>query len=117
MNAVRDELHRQAGYLHMLGRRKSSCQGDSLREIRASVDVSKEEKQGSETNVRVLEELKKKVVSLDAEVDAGRRGRDAWIFLSSVFSRTLTNLFLRANNNIAATGVNLIKKIEVDVCG
>jgi hypothetical protein len=59
------------------GRPKSSCQGDSLREIWTSVDVLKE-KQGSKTNVRVLEELREKVVSLDAEVDAGRRGRDAW---------------------------------------
>ena len=49
-----------------------------MREIRTSVDVLKEEKQGSKTNVRVLEELREKVVSLDAEVDAGRRGRDAW---------------------------------------
>jgi hypothetical protein len=60
------------------GRRKSSCRGDSLREICTSVDVLKEEKQGSKTNVRVLEELREKVISLDAEADAGRRGRDAW---------------------------------------
>jgi hypothetical protein len=50
-----------------------------LREIRTSVDVLKEEKQGSKTNVRVSEESREKVVSIDAEVDAGsRRGRDAW---------------------------------------
>jgi len=32
----------------------------------------KEEKQGLETKVRVSEELRGKVVSLEAEVDAGR---------------------------------------------
>jgi methyl-accepting chemotaxis protein len=40
-----------------------------------------------------------------------------WVSLSSVFSRTLTNLFPRANNDIAVAGVDLTKKIEVDVHG
>src|ERR1700683_2535631 len=68
--------------------------------------------------VRVLEELREKVVSLKAEVDVGRQGCDACKFrvsLSSIFSCMLTNLFPRANNNIAVAGVDLMKKIEVDV--
>ena len=49
-----------------------------MREMRTNVDVSKEEKQGLGTKVRVLGELSEMVVSLEAEVDAGRRGRDGW---------------------------------------
>jgi hypothetical protein len=54
-----------------------------------------------------------KLMRVDEDVMLGKFR----IFLSSVFSRTLTNLFFRANNNIAAAGVNLTKKIEVDVRG
>ena len=39
------------------------------------------------------------------------------VSLSSVFSHTLMNLFPKANNNIAVAGVDLTKKIEVDVRG
>jgi len=37
--------------------------------------------------------------------------------LSSIFSRTLTSLFPRAHNNLAVAGVDLTKKIKVDVRG
>jgi len=37
--------------------------------------------------------------------------------LSSIFSRALTNPFPRANNNLAVAGVDLTKKIKVDVRG
>ena len=49
-----------------------------MREIQTSIDVLKEETQGLGTKVRVLEELREMGVSLKAEVDTGRRGRDAW---------------------------------------
>jgi len=40
------------------------------------------------------------LLTLEVEVDAGRRGRDTW-----------------ANNNLAVAGVDLTKKIKVDVRG
>ena len=86
-----------------------------MREIQTSIDVLKEETQGLGTKVRVLEELREKVVSLKAEVDVGRQGCDACKFrvsLSSIFSCMLTNLFPRANNNIAVAGVDLTKKMR-----
>jgi hypothetical protein len=55
----------------------------------------------------------RKLMRVDEDVMLGKFR----IFLSSVFSRTLTNLFLRANDNIVVAGVNLTKKIEVDVRG
>jgi len=49
-----------------------------LREQQTSIEVSKEEKRGLETKVRVLEELREKVVRIEAEVDVGRRRHEAW---------------------------------------
>jgi mitotic spindle assembly checkpoint protein MAD1 len=43
-----------------------------------SIEVLKEEKRGLETKVRVLEELRKKVVQHEAEVEAGRQECEAW---------------------------------------
>jgi mitotic spindle assembly checkpoint protein MAD1 len=80
MIVVRDEFHRQAGYLRTLESMdvKLSAEVTAFRERQTSIEVWKEEKRGLETKVRVLEELREKFVRLEAEVDAGRREREAW---------------------------------------
>jgi len=86
MNVVRDELHRQAGYLRALESTnvKLSAELAALRKRQTSIEVLKEEKRGLETKVRVLEELREQIVRLQAEVEAGRRERDAW-YLRALF--------------------------------
>ena len=48
---------------------KLSAEVTVLREQQTSIEVSKEENRGLETKVRVLEELREKVVRIEAEVD------------------------------------------------
>jgi mitotic spindle assembly checkpoint protein MAD1 len=77
---VREELHRQANYLRTLEstNTKMTVELNGLRERHASVEVLKEEKRGLERKVKVLEDLREKVVKLEAEVEAGRREREEW---------------------------------------
>ena len=79
-SVVREELHKQADYLRTLEgtNAKMSMELNNLRERQASVEVLKEEKRGLERKVKVLEELREKVVKLEAEVEAGRREREEW---------------------------------------
>jgi mitotic spindle assembly checkpoint protein MAD1 len=79
-SVVREELHRQADYLRTLEgtNAKMSMELNNLRERHASVEVLREEKRGLERKVKVLEELREKVVKLEAEVEAGRREREEW---------------------------------------
>ncbi len=46
--------------------------------LHADAEQEKEEKWDLETKVRVLEELRKKVVQHEAEVEAGRQECEAW---------------------------------------
>jgi mitotic spindle assembly checkpoint protein MAD1 len=80
MAVVREELHRQAGYLRALEAANAKLNAElvGLRERHASVEVLKEEKRGLERRVGMLEELRERVVRLDAEVEAGRREREEW---------------------------------------
>lgn len=77
---VREELHRQANYLRTLEstNAKMTMELNALRERHTSVEVLREEKRGLERKVRVLEELRVKVVKLEAEVEAGRHEREEW---------------------------------------
>jgi len=79
-SVVREELHRQADYLRTLEgtNAKMNMELNGLRERQASVEVLKEEKRGLERKVKLLEELREKVVKLEAEVEAGRREREEW---------------------------------------
>lgn len=80
MSVVRKELHRQANYLRTLESTNAKLTSELtvLRERQTSVEVLKEEKRGLEKRVQVLEELRTKVVRLEAEVEAGRREREEW---------------------------------------
>jgi len=80
MAVVREELHRQAGYLRNLEstNAKLNSELNILRERHASVEVLREEKRGLERKVTMLEEMRNKVIRLEAEVEAGRQERETW---------------------------------------
>jgi len=80
MTVVREELHRQAGYLRNLEstNAKLNSELNILRERHASVEVLREEKRGLERKVTMLEEMRNKVIRLEAEVEAGRQERETW---------------------------------------
>lgn len=80
MTVVREELHRQANYLRTLEstNAKLTSEVNILRERNTSVEVLREEKRGLERKVQMLEDLRTKVVKLEAEVAAGRREREEW---------------------------------------
>ena len=63
-----------------------------------TIEFMKEQKRGLEERVQVLEELRTKVVRLEAEVEAGRREREDWYlfsFRSIIFVITLTFIGLQ----------------------
>ncbi|KAH6894805.1 spindle assembly checkpoint component Mad1 [Coprinopsis sp. MPI-PUGE-AT-0042] len=80
MGVVREELHRQAEYLRTLEAKnvKLTSELSYLRERNQSIEVLREEKRGLETKLVGLDELKEKVIRLEAEVEAGRLEREAW---------------------------------------
>ncbi|TFK35138.1 spindle assembly checkpoint component Mad1 [Crucibulum laeve] len=80
MVVVREELHRQAEYLRTLEstNAKLTAELTVLRDRHTSVEVLREEKRGLERKVKLMDELREKVVRLEAEVEAGRREREEW---------------------------------------
>jgi DNA repair exonuclease SbcCD ATPase subunit len=96
MSVVREELHRQANYLRTLESTNAKLTSELtvLRERQTSVEVLKEQKRGLEKRVQVLEELRTKVVKLEAEVEAGRREREDWYLLSFAFDDHRKSLHL-----------------------
>ena len=75
MSVVREELHRQANYRTLESTNsKLISELTVLRERQTSVG----RKRGLEKRVQVLEELRTKVIRLEAEVKAGRREREDW---------------------------------------
>ncbi|KAJ2918857.1 hypothetical protein MD484_g1475, partial [Candolleomyces efflorescens] len=80
MNLVREELKKQQDYLRTLEstNAKLTKELNYLRERHTNAEVLKEEKRGLEKKVIVLEELRDKVVRLEAELDAARNEREEW---------------------------------------
>jgi hypothetical protein len=118
MSIVRDELHRQAEYLRTLESKNAKLTGEVnvLRVKETSVEVLREEKRGLERKVRVMEELRERVVRLEAEVEAGRREREAWLvvyFINSIPSGRLTFHRDRATNNTAESSMSSKTPISV----
>ena len=77
---VREELGRQAEYLRSLESKnaKMSAELSGLRERHASIEVLREKNRELERKARVAEELRTKVVSLEAELEAARKEREEW---------------------------------------
>ena len=80
MRVVREELVRQAEYLRNVEAKNVKLQSEVawLRERNTSIEVLKEEKRGLEAKVVQLDEMKERVVRLEAELEAGRLEREAW---------------------------------------
>ena len=80
MAVVRDELHRQASYLRLLEKENAKLMREVtiLRENHISLEVVREEKRGLERKLQTMDEMRTKVVKLEAEVEAARKEREAW---------------------------------------
>ncbi|RXW17677.1 hypothetical protein EST38_g8182 [Candolleomyces aberdarensis] len=80
MHVVREELKKQQDYLRQLEstNTKLTKELNFLRERNTNAEVLKEEKRGLEKKLIVLEELRDKVVRLEAELDAARSEREEW---------------------------------------
>lgn len=79
-SVIRDELHRQASYLRSLEttNAKLSTELGRYKDRHANIEVLREEKRALERKVLVVDELREKVVSLEAQVEAARRERQEW---------------------------------------
>lgn len=79
-SVIRDELHRQASYLRSLEttNAKLNVELGRCKDRYANLEVLREEKRALERKVLVVDELREKVVSLEAQVEAARRERQEW---------------------------------------
>ncbi|KIK95534.1 hypothetical protein PAXRUDRAFT_826920 [Paxillus rubicundulus Ve08.2h10] len=77
---IRDELHRQASYLRSLEmtNAKLSAELGRYKDKHANLEVLREEKRALERKVSIMEDLREKVVFLEAQVEAARRERQEW---------------------------------------
>ncbi|KAF9466670.1 spindle assembly checkpoint component Mad1 [Collybia nuda] len=110
MGVVREELHRQAEYLRTLESTnvRLNAELSILKERHISIEVLKEEKRGLEQKLRTLDDLREKVVRLEAEVEAGRKERETWqVFLftemanSTVESQTPSSTPISVTRSLA----------------
>ena len=121
MRIVREELHRQAAYHRTLESTNAHLTAELavLRERHASVEVLREEKRGLEKKLTVLEEMRERVVRLEAQVEAGRREREAWAKTEtdSVLSQTLSDLRLTHARLLEEHGgtVALLRSREAEI--
>ena len=86
---IRDELHRQASYLRSLETTNAKLNAElgRYKDRHSNLEVLREEKRTLERKVLVVDELREKVVSLEAQVEAARRERQEWY---AVYSRPKT---------------------------
>ena len=91
MAVVQEELQRQAAYLRNLEltNTKLNTELGILRERHTSVEVLREEKRGLEQKVSILEELRTKVIMLEAELEVGRQEREKWYVADCVYRSIL----------------------------
>ncbi|KAI6024232.1 spindle assembly checkpoint component Mad1 [Pisolithus marmoratus] len=77
---IRDELHRQAAYMRSLEATNAKLNAELVRykDKHANIEILREEKHALERKVAVTEELRERVVSLEAQVEAARRERQEW---------------------------------------
>ncbi|KAH0835724.1 spindle assembly checkpoint component Mad1 [Lanmaoa asiatica] len=77
---IRDELHRQASYLRSLETTNAKLNAElgRYKDRHANLEVLREEKRALERKVLVVDELREKVISLEAQVEAARQERQEW---------------------------------------
>ncbi|KAG1727765.1 spindle assembly checkpoint component Mad1 [Suillus paluster] len=94
-SVVRDELQRQAGYLHR----------------HASVEVLREEKRTLESKVVIMEGLREKVAKLEAQVEAARQEREDWASKTSE-SNTSSQTSISVVQNLSALRLENARLME-----
>ncbi|GJE94153.1 mitotic arrest deficient-domain-containing protein [Phanerochaete sordida] len=123
---VREELHRQADHVRKIEAEnaKMSSELTTLKQRHANIEVLKEQKRDLERKVRATEELREKVVKLEAELDAARKEREEWASMSAEPSKTpvsvtqsLTNLRLTYARLLEEHGSNvaLLRQREAEL--
>lgn len=97
MAVVQEELQRQAAYLQNLEATNTKLNAELgiLRERHTSVEVLREEKRGLEQKVSILEELRTKVIALEAELEIGRQEREKWYVAGYIYRAARTNPFTK----------------------
>ena len=77
---VREELHRQAEHARSIeaANAKMSSELTILRQRHANIEVLKEQKRELERKAQGMNELREKVVKLEAEVAAAKNEREEW---------------------------------------
>ncbi|KAI6165120.1 spindle assembly checkpoint component Mad1 [Pisolithus thermaeus] len=77
---VRDELHRQAAHMRALEATNTKLNAElgRYKERHANIEILREEKHILERKVAITEELRERVVLLEAQVEAARRERQEW---------------------------------------
>lgn len=97
---IRDELHRQAAHMRALETTNTrlSVELGMYKDRHGNIEVMREEKRALERKVAVMEELREQVVSLEAQVEAARQERQAWL-VSPFLQRPLPDFHYRANKS------------------
>lgn len=77
---IRDELHRQTAHMRSLETTNAKLNAElgRYKDKHANIEILREEKHALERKVAVTEELRGRVVSLEAQVEAARRERQEW---------------------------------------
>lgn len=77
---VREELHRQANHLRTVesANAKMTAELGILRQRHANAEILKEQKRELEIKARGTEELREKVIKLEAELETARKEREDW---------------------------------------
>ncbi|KIJ05303.1 hypothetical protein PAXINDRAFT_141378, partial [Paxillus involutus ATCC 200175] len=101
---IRDELHRQASYLRSLEMTNAKLNAElgRYKDKHANLEVLREEKRALERKVSVMEDLREKVVFLEAQVEAARRERQEW-YVVWLSERLSADRFYRANKSNEAS--------------
>lgn len=77
---VRDELHRQSNHVRTLESANTRMKTELavLRQRHENIEILKEQKRELERKARDADELRERVVRLEAELDASRSERQEW---------------------------------------
>ncbi|THG98156.1 hypothetical protein EW026_g3974 [Hermanssonia centrifuga] len=123
---IREELHRQTDYLHTVEAANVKMSSDLavLKQRDANLEVLKEQKRDLKRKVQGVDELREKLVKLEAELAAARKERQDWGSRSSgpgqtpvSVTQSLTSLRLTYARLLEEHGSNiaLLRRREVEL--
>ncbi|KAL4076619.1 mitotic checkpoint protein-domain-containing protein [Scleroderma yunnanense] len=110
---IRDELHRQAAHMRTLETTNTRLSAElaMYKDRHSNIEVLREEKRALERKVTVTEELRERVVSLEAQVEAARQERQEWANKSSE-TRTPSNPSLSVVQNLSELRLTHARLLE-----